>query len=273
VFSPGSGFILPNGGGAAEVDSSCPGDATGACNGSVALVPRGNTARILGSRALARSAFTLARGADADLKLRLSPPASDALSRGPLYVTAVLRAAGSPVIAELPAALASERPFKASPAPSAAAPYECWPNAQCVDFSWSWKIPAAHYLVMKSFSCPADEPRVAPGRPVALQARDGTWFNSFKGRMEASASDGTGYAGFHEPSVSNFDDPEGWGNGNGLYNMLGWPQGGLLENSIWAPLARDGKFSLKVTCTSATGYGAAYLSSAVSRFQQDFFPW
>ena len=55
--------------------------------------------------------------------------------------------------------------------------------------------------------------------------------------------------------------------------MLGWPQGGVFENSIWAPLTRDGSFSLKVTCTNAKGYGAAYLVDSVSRFQQDFFPW
>ena len=274
VFSVGSGSILPNGGGAAEVSISCPDGATGACHGSLTLVPRGNTVRTLGSRTLARSSFRLADGADADLKLRLSTSARDALSRGPLYVTAVLRAAGSPVIAKLPATLAAERPFTASTPPSVAAPYECWPNAHCVDFSWSWKkIPAAHYLVMKSFSCPADEPRVAPGNPIPRQARDGTWFNSFRGKLEASASNGTEYAGFNKSNVSRFDDPERRGNGNGVYHMLGWPQGSVFDNSIWAPLTRDGQFSLKVTCTSAPGYGAAYLDSGFSKFEAMFFPW
>jgi hypothetical protein len=282
VFSKGLGSVLPTGAGIAEVSIGCPATAPGACRGSVVLVPRGDTARTLGSRALASAQFRLARGADADLKLRLSGPARRALSHGPLYVIAVLRGAGSRspvnVIAQRPAALASERPFKAPPqAPRASDAYECpiqGVDAQCMDFSWSWKIPAGHYLKMNSFSCPADMPRVAQGRQLLVEIGAGV-VTEFRGKLEASAGDGTGYGAFNQAIVKT---THGGTDAISFFNMLGWLQGHLERNSIWAPLFRDGSFSLKVTCTSATDTDAAWIDdgnsveSAISG-PTLFFPW
>ncbi len=268
VFSTGLGSVLPTGAGIAEVSIGCPATAPGACRGSVVLVPRGDTARTLGSRALASAQFRLARGADADLKLRLSGPARRALSHGPLYVIAVLRGAGSRspvnVIAKRPVALASERPFNAPPqAPRASAAYECPSSqgvyAQCMDFSWSWKIPAGHFLKMNRFSCPADMPRVAQGRQLLVEIGAGV-VSEFRGKLEASASDGTGYGAFKKAIVKTTHATDAIS----FFNMLGWPQGHFESNSIWAPLFRDGSFSLKVTCTSATGTDAAWIDDGDS---------
>ena len=62
IFSRGIGAALPNNGRMAVISVSCPDKSRNVCRGSVALVPRGGTARTLGSRALARTSFRLARG-------------------------------------------------------------------------------------------------------------------------------------------------------------------------------------------------------------------
>jgi hypothetical protein len=272
VFSRGIGAVLPTNGKLTEVSVSCPKRSGRVCRGSVALVPRGRTARTLGSRRLARASFRLARGAQADLKLRLSLSARRALSRGPLYVTAVLGAAGSrspvKIIAKRPVALATGRPFTALTAPRASDPYECGPD-YCVDFSWSWTIPAAHYLVMPQFTCPAAHPRLAQGRVPTSYGTDA--------KIAASASNGTGYAAFDVPALGpkiETDDPNIWFN-----NMVGWPQGDVLSNNVWAPLFDDGHFKLVATCTDALPLdGSAWMVNPSSRHADEvwydkFFPW
>ena len=88
------------------------------------------------------------------------------------------------------------------------------------------------------------------GRKLGRGARTDT-----SGKIEYSASAGTGYAGFNVPTVSEFDFDD-----NTYYNMQGWPTGGFSFNSIWAPPLAAGSFSLKVTCTDATKFGAANFS-------------
>lgn len=272
VFSRGIGAALPNNGKLAVVSVSCPDKSRSVCRGSVALVPRGGTARTLGSRALARISFRLARGTLAGLKLRLNPSARRALSRGPLFLRAVLRKTSSDaVIAMRPVAVANDRPFTAPQAGTEGSPYKCDPHdyrpdaSSCVDFSFNWSIPAGNFLVVKSFSCPADRPNVYQGRKL------GRGSDGYEGKIEYSASAGTGYAGFNVPTVSEFDFDD-----NTYYNMQGWPTGGFSFNSIWAPPLAAGSFSLKVTCTDATKFGAANFSKHTFLFDNPpsfFFPW
>lgn len=275
VFSRGVGAVLPTNGKMTVVSVSCPDKSRTVCRGSVALVPRGDTARTLGSRALARVSFRLARGAAADLKLRLSPSARRALSRGPLYVTAVLGAALSrapvKVIAKRAVALATARTFKALMAPRESAPFDCWENAQCVDFSWNWTIPAGHMLVMQKFTCPAGEPRLHQG-----SHKNG--HGQTDAEIEASASKGTGYSAFTIATVARIE-PNDDHTYTSFYNMVGWPKGDLLFNNVWAPVFDDGHFKLVVTCTNAEspyagGRGAAEGNNGdTDNTSALFFPW
>lgn len=275
VFSRGIGAALPNDGKMAVVNVSCPDKSRSVCRGSVALVPGGGTARTLGSRALARTSFTLARGTLVGLKLRLSPSARRALSRGPLYVTAVLDAALSrsrvKVIARRAVAVVPARPFKALMAPRESAPFDCWENAQCVDFSWSWTIPKGHMLVMQKFTCPADEPRLHQG-----SHKNG--YGQTDAEIEASASQGTGYSAFTLAKVVKIE-PNDDHTSTSYYNMVGWPTGDAFFNNVWAPLFEDGHFKLVVTCTNAAspyagGRGAAEGNNGNFDNTPDlFFPW
>jgi hypothetical protein len=267
-FSRGIGAVLPSDGAQAEVSVFCPESTRGACHGSIALAPRGGTARTLGSRAVARRSVTLARGADADLKLRLSARARAALSHGPLFVTAILRGGRSgSTVATRQVAVARERRYTAPGRVVMARAA----NAGSEDFTWSWTIPAAHYLVMKKFSCPSNYPVLDRGSHQALFNKLG--IGSYRdAKLEVKASDGTGYAGFDRPELGPGVKLEV----NYYRYMAGWPIGGLLYNSIWAPLGSDGHFALTVACTTKDGYPARlgeHGPDPDDPYYKEFFPW
>jgi hypothetical protein len=271
-FSRGIGPVLPNDGTQAQVSIECPGGSGGVCRGSVALVPRGATARSLGSGAVASRSFTLARGADADLRLRLSGPARTALSRGPLFLTAILRAAGSgSPPATLKVAIARERrdtaPLRLVSAAHVAA-------AGIDEFHWLATIPALSVLYLGKFTCPANFPVVAgvlgvqrgpPGVPPHYRAD-----------IQVTAS-GADYAGFDRPELGGTERQVLSGYIFTFRLMAGWAEGNLLYNSIWTGFSAV-DFKLKVSCTveNGTRIRARYLDSGndpESRGYKLFFPW
>jgi hypothetical protein len=239
LFSRGIGPVLPNDGTQAQVSIECPGGSGGACRGSVSLVPRGATARSLGSRAVASRSFSLARGADADLLLRLSGPARTALSRGPLFVTAILRAAGSPP-ATLKVAIARERrdtaPLRLVASARVAA-------AGIDEFHYFATIPALSFLRLGKFTCPSNYPVVA-GIP-----REAYVSNSADIQITA---DGADYAGFDRPELGGTESQLVVGYLYVYRLMAGWPEGTLFYNSIWAGFSAV-DFRLTVVCTVEGG--------------------
>lgn len=270
VFAVGLGSVLPTQGGITEVSISCPDRDKGACRGSVSLIPRGQTAQALGSQALATGSFELKAGEDVDLRLHLAPEARGDLSSGPLSVTAVLRSAGiSGPAAERQEAVAHERPYSPSVAPTMARALAATAG-DGTTYSWNYDIPAGSALVLKEFSCPSSAPLVASGREHRSPGKIVDIVES-EGKIEASASDGTGYAGFDRASTSRIQGAlDEW------TNMTGWPKGNFFYNSVWAPLFKAGHFSVSVTCTDTGGLGAARLLGwwdAGATALQNFFPW
>lgn len=270
AFAIGLGSVLPTQGGVTEVSLSCPDRDKGTCRGSVSLVPRGQTAQVLGSQALATGSFDLKAGEDVDLKLHLAPEATGDLSSGPLFVTAVLRSAGtSGPAAERQEALAHERVYSPSVAPTTTRALASTAG-DGTTYSWNYDIPAGSALLLKQFSCPSSAPLVAKGREHRSAGKIVDIVDS-EGKIEASASDGTGYAGFDRASTSRIQ-----GDINEWTNMTGWPKGGFFYNSVWAPLFKAGHFSVKVTCTDVGGLDAARILGswdADAPALKDFFPW
>ena len=244
-FAKGLGSVLPTGGGTTEVNISCPDRRSGNCRGErLNRASRDYRAGAVGKRVLASKSFTLRGGWDGDLKLRLDGPARSLLSHGPLFVTVVLRAAGSAKpVSERRVAIAHERLFSAPGRVTVARAADDGSEV----FSFDWTIPAHNALVLKAFSCPESMPLVAAGRRRSQPAKPVDIVET-AGELDAKAGSGTGYAGFDRANTKFYK-----GGINEWRNMTGWPKGDFFFNSIWAPLLNAGHFSLKVTCRNGSG--------------------
>jgi hypothetical protein len=269
VYSVGMGAVLPNDGARAQVGVSCPEHARRACAGSVAIVPRGATANVLGGGAIARATFRLPPGRDVDLRLRLSASARAALKQGPISVTTVLRPSGFSSRTAVRRVTIVRETLYTAPGRRLALSSA---SADEREFEWSWTIPKGKALAVPRFSCPDDMPRLARGGHFLPYKRGigGEWDAS----MRVTAGDGTGYGGFDRPLIGGVVKG---GAGNDYRNMLGWPKGDFWFNSIWAPVTTDGHFTLKVTCTSEGPLGGArlgdYGSDNANGYYKNFFPW
>jgi hypothetical protein len=270
-FTVGVGSVLPTEGGVTQLSVSCPGRDKGACRGSVSLVPRGQTAQALGPQALATRSFDLKTGGDADLRLHLDADARGGLTSGPLFVTAVLRSAGvNAPVGERQEAVAHEQLQRPSAPPTKTRAPTATASGD-VTYSWKYDIRPGSAIGLPDFSCPSSAPQVAEGREHRSPGKIADIVEA-EGKIEVSASDGTGYAGFDRASTSRIQ-----GGIHEWTTMTGWPEGTLFYNSIWAPLFKAGHFSLKVTCTDVGGLsGAARLIGwwdVDGPYLQNFFPW
>jgi len=139
-----------------------------------------------------------------------------------------------------------------------------------IEYSWDWTIPSHHYMPLKDFKCPASAPRVAAdGRQIGF-------ISSYEAKVEVKADDGVGYAGWdHVDTTANtFTVPAPYNSRVKMTNMIGWPEGGVFYNSIWAPVFSDGDFSLKVTCTSAAPENSARVfADSGGKHYENFLPW
>jgi hypothetical protein len=286
------GSELPNNGSMAEVVVSCAGSPGTRCSGVLQLLPRGAAAqRLVGSGPIAsRSIRNAYAGQEDAIVLRLGERSREALARGNvLRLAVVLRQVGGRsvarnlVAAKERAIVGHRRPnsvvrhivrrLSGRSATSAAA-------ATTVDYSWSWHIPVRHFLVLPDFRCPSSAPYVAgstntrtysPRRAPRPIAGPRVWARI--GMLRAAAKSGTGYASFTTPHLTNH---------RGVRMMTGWPEGSWTTNNAWAPvLFEDGKFELKVTCTSSdalddvawVGEDVKQTSAEVTFPTAAVFPW
>ena len=261
-FAPVLGNELPNNGSKAEVVVVCAGAQGAGCNGVVELLPRGvGTRRLVGNGPVSsRSIRKASVGNEHAIVLRLDASAHKALARGEvLQLTIELRQAGrtaaarNVVAAKERAVVGHRQPDSVvrhivvrnlggrSAAPAAA--------TTTVEYNWSWNIPVRTFLVLPDFRCPAAEPYVAGATktrtyvPRRAPVGSGSRVWARVGMLTAVAKAGTGYGAFTTPHLTDH---------NGVRMMTGWPKGSWTGNNAWAPLLfEDGKFELKVTCTSS----------------------
>jgi hypothetical protein len=274
-FSRGTGAVLPTKDGVTHVRVDCARGGKvkkGSCTGSVSLVPRGQTADKLGSHPIASKGFFLRAHHGVTLVLRLNQGARGALAQGPLLVTAILRKTGlsERPVAQRPAAIVRPQAFKAPPQAPHARHVPGSRGSNNIEYSWDWTIPAHHYMVLNDFKCPNSAPRVAwDGRQVGF-------ISSYKAKVEVTAGDGVGYSGWDhvDTTASTFNVDAPYNSKVKMTNMIGWPEGGLFYNSIWAPVFSDGSFSLKVTCTNAAPENSARVhADSGGKHYENFLPW
>ena len=137
-------------------------------------------------------------------------------------------------------------------------------SATEIIYSWSWAIPAAHYILLSAFSCPSNAPFV----------KGGPTFHHHNGEVRAhvadirvDASDGVGFGTFRYGSFVRKD---------GRAFLTGWVEGKLIGNNVWSSPFKDGTFKLGVTCTNnsdANSAAGGSWSTSTSSTMFHVFPW
>ncbi len=268
-FAPFAGSELQNANGQAEVLVTCSGSATSArCSGTVELSPRGSsTRRLTGSATLASASITIPADSERGVILRLSRRVRTALTGHVLDLTVTLRQRNRHPISRRMLA-ARERPVIGHSRPDHVIRHTLG-SASDITYNWKWDFGPRTYLILPEFTCPPDAPFVR-SNGTKVEDRDDSHKvirAISKADIVAVAKAGTGYAGFRVPKIRTTRDGR-----NELYQMFGWPEGGVLSNSVWAPFLESGHFELTVTCAS-TYVAQVSVGSAFFAQVERIFPW
>jgi hypothetical protein len=240
-FEPTAGSAIPLAGNQTFVDVEC-GSSKQVCAGDVELVPRGSAEEELGTAPVATSGrLKAAPGADLQPKLELSAAAGAWVeANGPLPVTADLQGPGPDptrqfVVEDVKLVSAPAPNAKPTPSPFSLATASA-EEIHLETFEWNFNLRPGTAVALRQFHCPSDKPYVKEGTKgygIGTAAD-----------IKVKASDGVGYGAFRNVDVRERQEV------HPLVVLLGWPQGDLFSNNVFAPPFRSGTFSMSLTCTS-----------------------
>jgi hypothetical protein len=245
AFDPAMGSSVPAQGSRTDVSVRCAGSQKATCSGALRI--------LRGGAPVATKSFKIVGGRDSTITMKLNKalPAGQSLS-----VNLELSSRGR-VVARRPVTLAGGTVYNGSATPKSVKvehPSRGQGTGTIKIYTWSWTIPAHHYLAMPAWTCPGDAPYVQGAKTQAYGR---------EGKLVAKASAGTGYYNFRYPRTKKY--------GKQFY-MTGWEAGGFFSNSVWAPIGTDGHFDFKATCTDSFGDGA-YSNSNSKKALGWIFPW